>query len=46
MIIHGNVNGKRVSSRDLEAQLQKAVKDGATDLTVRADGQHGIGGRI
>ena len=46
MIIPGNVNGKRVSSRDLEAQLQKAVKDGATDITVRADGQHGIGGRI
>jgi NADPH-dependent glutamate synthase beta subunit-like oxidoreductase/glutamate synthase domain-containing protein 3 len=46
MIIQGNVNGKRVSSKDLEAQLQKAVKDGAKDLTVRADGQHGIGGRI
>ena len=25
MIIQGNVNGKRVSSKDLEAQLQKAV---------------------
>ncbi len=46
MIIQGNVNGKRVSSKDLEAQLQKAVKEGAKDLTVRADGQHGIGGRI
>jgi NADPH-dependent glutamate synthase beta subunit-like oxidoreductase/glutamate synthase domain-containing protein 3/ferredoxin len=46
MIIQGNVNGKRVSSKDLEEQLQKAVKDGARDLTVRADGQHGIGGRI
>ena len=46
MIIQGNVNGKRVSSKDLEAQLQQAVKDGAKDLTVRADGQHGIGGRI
>jgi len=46
MIIQGNVNGKRVSSKALEAQLQKAVKDGAKELTVRADGQHGIGGRI
>ncbi|NTW58845.1 MAG: FAD-dependent oxidoreductase [Nitrospirae bacterium] len=46
MIIQGNVNGKRVSSKDLEAQIQNAVKDGARDLTVRADGQHGIGGRI
>ena len=46
MIIQGKVNGKRVSSKDLEAQLQKAVKDGAHDITVQADGQHGIGGRI
>jgi NADPH-dependent glutamate synthase beta subunit-like oxidoreductase/glutamate synthase domain-containing protein 3/NAD-dependent dihydropyrimidine dehydrogenase PreA subunit len=46
MIINGNVNGKRVSSKDLEEQLQKAIKDGAKDLTVVADGQHGIGGRI
>jgi len=46
MIIQGNVNGKRVSSKDLEAQLQKAVRGGAKELTVRADGQHGIGGRI
>ncbi|HUJ17976.1 MAG TPA: FAD-dependent oxidoreductase [Nitrospirota bacterium] len=46
MIINGNVNGKRVSSKDLEEQVQKALKDGARELTVRADGQHGIGGRI
>ncbi len=46
MIIKGNVNGKRVSSKDLEEQLQKAIKDGARELTVVADGQHGIGGRI
>ncbi len=46
MIIQGNVNGKRVSSKDLEEQVQKAVKDGAKELTVKADGQHGIGGRI
>ena len=46
MIIQGNIDGKRVSSRDLEAQLQKAVRDGARELAVQADGQHGIGGRI
>ena len=46
MIIQGNIDGKRVSSKNLEEQLQKAIKDGAKDLTVVADGQHGIGGRI
>ena len=46
MIINGNVNGKRVSSKDLEEQIQKAVRDGAKELVVKADGQHGIGGRI
>ncbi len=46
MIIQGKVNGKRVPSKDLEAQLQKAVKDGARGITVVADGQHGLGGRI
>ncbi len=46
MIIQGNINGKRVSSKDLEEQLQKAVKDGSRELTIQADGQHGIGGRI
>jgi len=46
MIIQGIVNGKRVPSTDLEEQLQKAVKDGAREITVIADGQHGIGGRI
>src|SRR5512143_2464169 len=46
MIIKGNIDGKRVSSKDLEEQVQKAVKDGAREITVQADGQHGIGGRI
>jgi NADPH-dependent glutamate synthase beta subunit-like oxidoreductase/glutamate synthase domain-containing protein 3/NAD-dependent dihydropyrimidine dehydrogenase PreA subunit len=46
MIIQGNIDGKRVPSKDLEEQLQKAVQDGARELTVVADGQHGIGGRI
>jgi NADPH-dependent glutamate synthase beta subunit-like oxidoreductase/glutamate synthase domain-containing protein 3/NAD-dependent dihydropyrimidine dehydrogenase PreA subunit len=46
MIIKGNIDGKRVSSKNLEEQVQKAIKDGAKDLTIVADGQHGIGGRI
>ena len=46
MIIQGNVNGKRVSSKVLEEQVQKAISGGEHDITVQADGQHGIGGRI
>ncbi|HTG00991.1 MAG TPA: FAD-dependent oxidoreductase [Nitrospirota bacterium] len=46
MIIKGNVDGKRVSSKNLEEQIQKAVKDGNREITVQADGQHGLGGRI
>jgi NADPH-dependent glutamate synthase beta subunit-like oxidoreductase/glutamate synthase domain-containing protein 3 len=46
MIINGNIDGKRVSSKNLEEQIQKAVKDGVKELTIVADGQHGIGGRI
>ena len=46
MIIKGNIDGKRVSSKTLEEQIQKAIKDGARELMVVADGQHGIGGRI
>ncbi|HUJ90458.1 MAG TPA: FAD-dependent oxidoreductase, partial [Syntrophorhabdales bacterium] len=46
MIIKGNIDGKRVSSKNLEEQIQKAIKDGAKELTITADGQHGIGGRI
>ncbi len=46
VLISGNIGGERVSSRVLEERIQKAVKDGARELTVLADGQHGIGGRI
>ena len=46
MIIKGNIDGKRVSSKTLEEQIQKAVRDGVKELTIVADGQHGIGGRI
>jgi NADPH-dependent glutamate synthase beta subunit-like oxidoreductase/glutamate synthase domain-containing protein 3/NAD-dependent dihydropyrimidine dehydrogenase PreA subunit len=44
--ILGSINGHRVPSRILEEQIQQAVKDGARELHVIADGQHGIGGRI
>lgn len=46
LVIHGLQDGRRLSSRELEEQLQQAVKDGARDITVVAYGQHGIGGRI
>ncbi len=44
--ILGNINGRRVPSRILEEYIQQAVRDGARTLYVKADGQHGIGGRI
>ncbi|MEW6001723.1 MAG: FAD-dependent oxidoreductase [Nitrospirota bacterium] len=44
--ISGNISGKRVPSRILEEQIQQAVQDGARELLIIADGQHGIGGRI
>ncbi|MDH3359576.1 MAG: FAD-dependent oxidoreductase [Desulfobulbaceae bacterium] len=46
MNIKGNNNGKRISSRILEETIQTAIKDGAKELTIEAQGQHGIGGRI
>jgi len=44
--LKGNIDNKRVPSRVLEEQIQQAVKDGAREIHVIADGQHGIGGRI
>jgi NADPH-dependent glutamate synthase beta subunit-like oxidoreductase/glutamate synthase domain-containing protein 3/NAD-dependent dihydropyrimidine dehydrogenase PreA subunit len=44
--IYGRVNGKRLSSRLLEEKIQKAISEGARNLHIIADGQHGIGGRI
>ncbi len=44
--IKGNVSGERVPSRILEEQIQHAVQEGARELRVIANGQHGIGGRI
>ncbi|MBI5026309.1 MAG: 4Fe-4S ferredoxin, partial [Nitrospirae bacterium] len=46
MTIYGNIDGNRVPSRILEEQIQQAVRDGARELHIISDGQHGIGGRI
>jgi len=46
MKIQGNIDGKRVSSRILEENIQAALKGGAREIEVAAQGQHGIGGRI
>ncbi|NOX25969.1 MAG: NAD(P)-binding protein [Deltaproteobacteria bacterium] len=46
MIINGKNNNKRLSSKELEEKIQAAVKGGAHSLEIRAQGQHGIGGRI
>src|SRR3990172_2136946 len=44
--IFGTVKGERVPSRILEEQIQHTVQEGARELLIIADGQHGIGGRI
>ena len=44
--LHGIVDGKRVSSKDLEDQIQRLVSSGKHQLKIISDGQHGIGGRI
>jgi len=44
--INGIVNNSRTPSRILEEQIQEAVQEGARELRVIADGQHGIGGRF
>ncbi|MBI4651556.1 FAD-dependent oxidoreductase [Candidatus Desantisbacteria bacterium] len=46
IVIKGNINGIRISSQELEQQIQDEIKKGAREITVYADGQHGIGGRI
>ena len=45
-IIYGNKNGKRVDSKVLDEDIREAIRQGATDLHVIAEGQHGIGGRL
>lgn len=44
--LKGKINGKRVPSRIFEEEIQEAVRNGARELHIIADGQHGIGGRI
>ncbi|MDA8171798.1 MAG: FAD-dependent oxidoreductase [Nitrospiraceae bacterium] len=44
--IKGNEEGRRISSRLMEERIQEAIKQGARQLHITADGQHGIGGRI
>ncbi len=44
--IQGDIDNKRVPSRILEEQIQEAVREGARQLHIIAEGQHGIGGRI
>lgn len=44
--LKGNINGKRTPSRIFEEEIQDAVRQGARELHIIADGQHGIGGRI
>ncbi|MGD2080941.1 MAG: FAD-dependent oxidoreductase [Nitrospirota bacterium] len=46
VVVEGTAAGQRVSSRVLEESIQEAVRKGARNLLVKADGQHGIGGRI
>jgi glutamate synthase domain-containing protein 3/ferredoxin len=45
-LLEGQVDGRRLSSRELEEAIQAAVKSGARELAIEARGQHGIGGRI
>jgi NADPH-dependent glutamate synthase beta subunit-like oxidoreductase/glutamate synthase domain-containing protein 3/NAD-dependent dihydropyrimidine dehydrogenase PreA subunit len=44
--LKGTEASGRVPSRVLEECIQEAVKNGARELHITADGQHGIGGRI
>ena len=44
--LQGQENGQRLDSRILEENLQRAVHQGARDITVEANGQHGLGGRL
>ncbi len=44
--INGIVDSQRVPSKELEEQIQAAVKSGERQLHIIADGQHGIGGRL
>jgi NADPH-dependent glutamate synthase beta subunit-like oxidoreductase/glutamate synthase domain-containing protein 3/NAD-dependent dihydropyrimidine dehydrogenase PreA subunit len=43
---YGIVNDARVPSRILEENIQMAVEEGLREIHIKANGQHGIGGRI
>jgi NADPH-dependent glutamate synthase beta subunit-like oxidoreductase/glutamate synthase domain-containing protein 3/ferredoxin len=45
-VIVGNKKGVRISSKALDEEIREAVRQGARELNVIADGQQGIGGRI
>jgi NADPH-dependent glutamate synthase beta subunit-like oxidoreductase/glutamate synthase domain-containing protein 3/Pyruvate/2-oxoacid:ferredoxin oxidoreductase delta subunit len=45
-VIYGSVDNKRTPSRLLEECMQQAIHEGARDIRIVADGQHGIGSRI
>lgn len=45
-LIPGKKQGKRISSRVLEEDIQRAVAAGHRQIEVEAWGQHGIGGRL
>jgi NADPH-dependent glutamate synthase beta subunit-like oxidoreductase/glutamate synthase domain-containing protein 3/ferredoxin len=45
-VVYGSVEGRRVSSRSMDECMQQVAHEGARDIRVIADGQHGIGGRI
>ncbi|RJQ46557.1 MAG: 4Fe-4S ferredoxin [Nitrospiraceae bacterium] len=44
--LKGNIKGRRTPSRIFEEEIQDAVRQGAREISIIADGQHGIGGRI
>ncbi|HOJ51162.1 MAG TPA: FAD-dependent oxidoreductase [Syntrophales bacterium] len=46
IVIEGLREGRRVDSRLLEEEIQKAVEQGHRCIEVHAYGQHGIGGRL
>ncbi len=44
--IAGRNDGIRVTSKEMDTLIQEAAKGGVGEMTIIADGQHGIGGRI
>jgi NADPH-dependent glutamate synthase beta subunit-like oxidoreductase/glutamate synthase domain-containing protein 3/NAD-dependent dihydropyrimidine dehydrogenase PreA subunit len=46
VVIKASQDGRRTPSRIFEEEIQEAVRHGARELHIIANGQHGIGGRI